>query len=105
MKDSQSLWFTGVGPAVYTADKDAQFWTVSPIATGLPALSGLMIRPLIVGGVLEVMPGCDCPNSQRMRVTYSPAPRPGGGDVRVVCVAVFGELPHSVHTHRAGFFA
>ena len=75
------------------------------MATGPPALSGLMIRPVISGRVLAFMPTSAWPYSQRMRVMYSPAPRPGGGAVSVVLVAVFGELPQRVKTPSAVFFS
>src|SRR5689334_6767180 len=68
-----------VGPEVSAAARSAQFWTASPAATGPPALSGLMMRPEIVGAAVGTMPAAAWPNSQRTRVTYSPAPRPGGG--------------------------
>jgi hypothetical protein len=78
---------------------------VSPKATGAPALSGLTIFPVMSGRVEAPMPGCAWPYSQRTRVTYSPAPRPGGGLVRVVEVVVLGELPQRVKTPGAVFFS
>ena len=51
------------------------------------------------------MPGRACPYSQRIFVRYSPAPRPGGGEVSVVLVVVLGELPQRVKTPRAVFFS
>ncbi len=62
-------------------------------------------RPVISGRVLAAIPGCAWPYSQRMRVRYSPAPRPGGGAVSVVLVVVFGELPQRVKTPSAVFFS
>ena len=75
------------------------------MATGPPALSGLTILPVISGRALGLMPGCAWPYSQRMRVMYSPAPRPGGGAVSVVLVVAFGELPQRVKTPGAVFFS
>ena len=51
------------------------------------------------------MPTAAVPSSQRIRVRYSPAPRPGGGAVNVVLVVVLGELPQSVNTPSAVFFS
>ena len=64
-----------------------------------------MICPLTLGVLVSVAPGAACPNCQRTRMTYSPAPRPGGGFVNVVLVAVFGDEPHSVKTPGAVFFS
>src|SRR5688500_3716094 len=87
---------TGVPPPV--AVSAAQFWIESPTATGPPELSGFSTRPASCGRADACMPAAARPYSHRTRVMYSPAPRPGGGAVRVVLVAVFGELPHSVKT-------
>ena len=75
------------------------------MATGPPALSGLTMRPVISGRLPAAAPGAAWPYSQRMRVRYSPAPRPGGGAVRVVLVPVLGELPQRVKTPSAVFFS
>ncbi len=77
----------------------------SPNATGAPVLLGLMIWPVISGSFEGAMPTCAWPNSHLTRVTYSPAPRPGGGAVSVVLVVVLGELPHSVKVPSAVFFS
>jgi hypothetical protein len=60
---------------------------------------------VISGRVDALIPTATGPNSQRSRVRYSPAPRPGGGEVSVVLVVVFGELPQSVKTPGAVFFS
>ncbi len=75
------------------------------MATGLPALSGLTILPVICGRVLGLMPTAAWPYSQRIFVMYSPAPRPGGGAVSVVLVVVLGELPQRVKVPIAVFFS
>ena len=51
------------------------------------------------------MPTAAWPYCQRIRVTYSPAPRPGGGAVSVVLVVALGELPQRVKTPGAVFFS
>ena len=60
--------------------------------------------PLIWGRVEADMPGWVWPNCHLTWVMNSPAPRPGGGAVRVVFVAASGDAPHSVNTPGAVFF-